>query len=70
MNAADKRKMLVWNSVLWILAMLLPAFFSFALAGTKFPWQIVLPLLLVGPMLVSNKMLMQASGESADAPKG
>ena len=29
----------------------------------------ILPLLLIGPMLVSNKMLKQAIGESANAPK-
>jgi hypothetical protein len=28
----------------------------------------ILPLLLIGPMLVSNKMLTQAIEESTDAP--
>jgi len=29
----------------------------------------ILPLLLIGPMLISNKMLAQAIGESTDAPQ-
>jgi hypothetical protein len=55
------RNLLIWNTVLWLAAMALPAFFSIALASTKFPWPIVLPLLLIGPMLASNKMLTAAA---------
>ena len=69
MKNTEKKNLLKWNTILWLAAMALPAFFSVALASTKFPWQIVVPLLLIGPMLVSNKMLTQAIGESADAPK-
>ena len=69
MRHAEKTKLLRWNTMLWLAAMALPAFFSIAFASTKFPWPILLPLLLLGPMLASNKMLTQAIGESTDAPK-
>jgi hypothetical protein len=49
--------------------MVLPAFLSLAFASTKFPWPMILPLLLMGPMLASNKMLTQAIGDSADTAK-
>lgn len=51
---------LLCNTVLWLAAMVLPAFFNIALASTKFPWPMVLPLLLIGPMLLSNKMVTAA----------
>jgi hypothetical protein len=75
MKASEKRNLLKWNTILWLAAMVLPAFFSIAFASTKFPWPMILPLLLIGPMLVSNKMVTQAIGESTDAsnpksPKG
>ena len=69
MRNPEKKNRLKWNSVLWLTAMVLPALFSIAFASTKFPWPMILPLLLIGPMLVSNKMLAQAIGESTDAPK-
>jgi hypothetical protein len=67
MNQAEKKNLLKWNTILWILAMVAPALFSFAFASAKFPWPMIVPLLLVGPMLASNKMLMQAMGESSGA---
>ena len=71
MKNSDKKNLLKWNTILWLLAMVIPAFLSIAFASTKFPWQIILPMLLLGPMLYSNKMLNQALAESAaDAPKG
>jgi hypothetical protein len=66
MKNVEKKNLLKWNTILWLVAMALPAFFSIAFASAKFPWPMILPLLLVGPMLVSNKMLSQAIG---DAPK-
>jgi hypothetical protein len=69
MKNFEKKNLLKWNTLLWIAAMVLPAFLSIAFASTKFPWPMILPLLLLGPMLASNKMLAQASGDSADAPK-
>ena len=57
---------LMWNTVLWLAAMTLPAFFSIALASTKFPWPMVLPLLLIGPMLFSNKLVTAAARGPVD----
>jgi hypothetical protein len=68
MKNSDKKN-LKWNSLLWLLAMVMPAFCNIAFAGTKFPWPLLLPLLLFGPMLASNKMIAQAGGESSDEPK-
>jgi hypothetical protein len=68
MKRADKKHLLKWNTILWLAAMVLPAFFSIALASTKFPWPILVPLLLLGPMLASNKMIAQAIGETTDTP--
>ncbi len=67
MTNSDKKKLLKWNTLLWLVAMGAPAFFSMAFASTKFPWPIILPLLLIGPMLASNKMLIQAIGQATDA---
>ena len=69
MTNTEKKNLLKWNTILWLAAMALPALFSIAFASTKFPWQIIVPLLLIGPMLVSNKMLTQAIGDSAEAPQ-
>jgi hypothetical protein len=69
MKHMEKNKLLRWNTILWLMAMVLPAVFSIAFASTKFPWPIILPLLLIGPMLFSNKMLAQAIGESTVAPQ-
>ena len=67
MKLTEKRSLLTWNTILWLAAMALPAFFSIALGSSKFPWPMVLPLLLIGPMLYSNKMLARAIGEPTDA---
>ena len=69
MNETRKKNLLKWNTMLWLVAMVSPAFFSIAFASTKFPWPLMLPLLLLGPMLASNKMLTRAIGESTDAAK-
>ena len=66
MKNTDKKSLLKWNTILWLLAMVLPAFFSIAFASAKFPWPMIVPLLLLGPMLASNKMLIQAIGDSTD----
>ncbi len=68
MKTTDKKNFMKWNTMLWLAAMILPAFFSIAFASTKFPWPVILPLLLVGPMLCSNKLLSRAIGEDTDAP--
>ena len=64
MKHTGNKNHLMWNSILWLAAMVLPAFFNIAFDSTKFPWPIIFPLLLIGPMLASNKMLTQAIGES------
>ena len=69
MNTTDKKHLLKWNTILWLAAMALPAFFSVALASTKFPWPMIVPLLLIGPMLYSNKVLSSAIGGSTVALK-
>jgi fatty acid desaturase len=68
MKNPNKKHLLKWNTILWLAAMVLPALFSLAFASTKFPWPLVLPFLLLGPMLASNKMLTQAIQESTNAP--
>jgi hypothetical protein len=68
MNDSRKSYLLKWNTILWLAAMALPAVFSIAFASTKFPWPMILPFLLLGPMLASNKMLMEAIGGSGNAP--
>ena len=66
MTNSEKKNLLKWNTILWLAAMALPAGFSFALASTKFPWQITVPFLLFPCLLASNKMLAQAIGQSTD----
>lgn len=66
MTSTDMKYLLKWNTLLWLAAMALPAFLSISLASTKFPWPVVLPLLLVGPMLASNRMISLAAGRSAE----
>ena len=69
MKNTDKKHLLKWNTILWLVAMALPAFFSAAFASTKFPWPIIVPMLLIGPMLYSNKVLSSAAGDSSVALK-
>lgn len=63
---SDRSALLRKNSVLWLVAMALPAILSLAFASTKFPWQVVLPLLLIGPMLASNRLLATAGDRSPE----
>lgn len=67
MKNTEKKNLLKWNTILWLAAMVMPAFFSFAFVSTKFPWPMILPLFLLGPMLASNKMLNQAIAGATDA---
>jgi fatty acid desaturase len=68
MKDNEKKHLLKWNTILWLAAMALPAFFSLAFAATKFPWPLLLPLLLLGPMLASNKMIARALEAATNAP--
>ncbi|HSH95109.1 MAG TPA: hypothetical protein VK968_13240 [Roseimicrobium sp.] len=69
MKDTEKKHLLKWNTILWLAAMVLPAIFNIALGSTKFPWPLLLPLLLFGPMLASNRMLIQAIGKTTDESK-
>ena len=69
MTTAEKNSLLKWNTILWIAAMALPALFSLAFSSSKFPWQVIVPFLLFGCLLASNKMLARAICETtSDAP--
>ena len=68
MKTAEKNNLLKWNSILWLTAMVLPGFFSIACGSAKFPWPVIVPMLLLGPMLASNKMLAGAIGKTTDDP--
>jgi hypothetical protein len=48
------------------MAIAVPVILHFGLSSTKFPWPVILPLLLVGPMLASNSLLSKASGDTTD----
>jgi hypothetical protein len=69
MTKSEKKKMLTANTCLWVAAIILPVICHFGYASTKFPWPIILPFLLMGPMLASNKLLSKASGETTDDPE-
>jgi hypothetical protein len=69
MTTAEKNHMLKRNTLLWVLAMVLPAVFHLALGSTRFPWPVILPFLLLGALLASNQMLTKAIGTPTDAPE-
>lgn len=69
MTVSEKKSMLKWNTILWLAAMVIPGIFSVAFAATKFPWPLLLPLLLFGPLLASNQMLAKAIGETTEDSK-
>ena len=66
MKTSEKNNLLKWNAILWLAAMVLSVVFSFAIASTKFPWQIIVPLLVFPCLLASNEMLAQAIGQTTD----
>ncbi|WP_395749835.1 hypothetical protein [Prosthecobacter sp.] len=66
MTTSQKSKLVKTNTMLWMAAIGLPAVLHFACASSKFPWPVILPLLLVGPMLASNRMLTKAIGDTTD----
>jgi len=66
MKTSERKHLLKWHTILWLAAMVLPAAFSFAVASTKFPWQIMVPSLLFPCLLASHKMLAQAIGQATD----
>ncbi len=66
MKTSQKNKLVKTNTILWLAAIGLPVFLHFALAASKFPWPVILPFLLLGPMLASNNMLTKAIGDTTD----
>jgi hypothetical protein len=67
MTKAEKNRLLFWNSMIWIAAMTLPFFLNLTLGSTKFPWPVLLPLLLIGFLLYSNNVLSKVIGEPTDS---
>jgi hypothetical protein len=73
MSENEKRKLIKANTYLWIVAMITPAIFDFsfkwfASGPVRFPWPILIPLLLLGALLASNNMLSKAIGKTSDGP--
>ncbi len=66
MTQSERSNLLKQNTLCWLGAIALPVILHFGLSSTKFPWPLILPLLLVGPMLASNKLLSKASGEATN----
>ena len=69
MTKAEKKKTLTANACLWVAAILLPVICHVGFGSSKFPWPILIPLLLVWPALFSNQMLSKAIGEPTDDPE-
>jgi fatty acid desaturase len=68
MTKSEKKKALTCNTMLWLAAMILPGVCHLAFASTRFPWPIIIPFLLLGCLLASNKMLTNAAGEPTEDP--
>ena len=66
MTTSQKSKLVKTNTMLWLTAIALPVIFHFGLASSRFPWPVFLPLLLLGPMLVSNSIVTKAIGDATD----
>jgi hypothetical protein len=69
MTTSEKSKLLKQNAICWLSALILPVILHVGLGDTKFPWPLILPFLLIGPMLASNSLLSKASGETTDDPE-
>jgi hypothetical protein len=63
MTKSTKSKLIKQNIICWFAAILLPLILHVGLSDTKFPWPILLPLLLLPAMLVSNSLLSKAAGD-------
>ena len=69
MTKSEKKKMLTSNAYLWVAAIALPLILHFGLGSTKFPWPMLIPLLLIWPAMFSNQLLSKAIGEPSDDPE-
>jgi hypothetical protein len=70
MTTSEKHKAVRTNTMLWIAAMLLPGLFYVTMGAARFPWPVLVPLLLLGPMIASNQMLARAIGKPSDESPG
>lgn len=68
MTKSEKTKLIKQNAVCWLSAIILPVLLHIGLGHTKFPWQLLLPFLLIGPMLASNNLISKACGPTQDDP--
>ena len=67
MTQGEKNRLLLWNSMIWIAAMVLPFVLNVTLGSTKFPWPVLVPLLFIGFLLYSNSVLSRVIGETSDS---
>jgi hypothetical protein len=67
MTKAEKNRLLLWNSMIWIAAMALPFFLNLTLGSTGFPWPILVPLLFLGFLFYSNYVLSKVIGEPTES---
>lgn len=65
-SSTDPKKVLQHNTAYWMAAILAPVILHFGLKDTSFPWPVVLPLLLVGLMVASNRLLSAALKSGKD----
>ena len=66
MTTSEKNRLIKTNTICWLAAIALPSVLHVAVASTKFLWPIIVPLLLIGPMLASNKLLANVIGETTE----
>jgi hypothetical protein len=66
MTTSEKHSLLKQNTLCWLGALILPLILHFGLRHTQFPWPLILPLLLFGLMLASNRLLSKAIGKTSD----
>ena len=64
MTKPQKNSLIRQNSLCWGAAFVLPVVFHYGLAGTRFPWPVVLVLLLIVPMMVSNGLISKAAADA------
>jgi hypothetical protein len=66
MTKSTKSKLIKQNSICWLAAILLPVILHIGLSDTKFPWPMILPLLILPVMLASNSLISKAAGDASD----
>lgn len=68
MTTSEKSNLLKQNTLCWLGALILPLILHFGLRHTQFPWPLILPFLIFGLMLASNRLLSTAIGKTTDDP--